>query len=112
MRPRGRAMKNYKGFRLYIALGPSQVRRRLKGHGFGVKTVQSAGRNMAVIVHTATGDHLEQLKKLFADVSVAQTEAEISVSRAKQDPTAIELDPHNPAGQELRTATRADHQRG
>ena len=71
-------MKEYKGLRLYIALGPSQVRRRLKGHGFGVKTVQSAGRRRAVIVHTATGDHLRQLKQLFADVRVAETEAQLS----------------------------------
>ncbi len=71
-------MKDYKGQRLYIALGPSQVRRRLKGHGFGVKTVQSVGRNLAVIVHTATGDHLRQLKQLFADVRVAESEAQLS----------------------------------
>jgi len=70
-------MKHYKGFRLYIGLGPSKVRRRLKGHGFGVKKVQSAGRNQAVIIHTATGEHLRQLKQLFADVSVSESEAEI-----------------------------------
>jgi DNA transformation protein and related proteins len=73
-------MKNYKGLRLYIGLGPSKVRRRLKGHGFGVKKVQSAGRNQAVVIHTATGDHLRQLKQLFADVRVSDSEAEISRS--------------------------------
>jgi hypothetical protein len=61
-------MKNYKGYRLYVNLGPSKVRKRLKGHGFGVKKVQSAGTNQAVIIHTATGEHLRQLKSLFTDV--------------------------------------------
>ena len=61
-------MKQYKGARLYVNLGPTQTKRRLKGHGFGVKKVQSAGRNQAVVIHTATGDHLRQLERLFADV--------------------------------------------
>ncbi len=54
--------------RLYVALGASQVRRRLKGHGFGVKKVETAGKNRAVIIHTATGEHLRQLESLFQDV--------------------------------------------
>jgi DNA transformation protein and related proteins len=61
-------MKQYKGDRLYVNLGPTQTKRRLKGHGFGVKKVQGDGRNRAVIIHTATGEHLAQLKRLFADV--------------------------------------------
>lgn len=61
-------MKQYKGYRLWVNLGPSQVRRRLKGYGFGVKKVESAGTNQAVIIHTATGDHLKRLERLFADV--------------------------------------------
>jgi DNA transformation protein and related proteins len=67
-------MKHYKGTHLYVSLGPSKVRRRLKGYGLGVKKVQSAGTNRAVIIHTATGEHLRQLKQLFADVSVSETE--------------------------------------
>jgi DNA transformation protein and related proteins len=60
--------------RLYTALGASQVRRRLKGHGFGVKKVETAGKNRAVIIHTATGEHLRQLESLFQDVIEARTD--------------------------------------
>ena len=59
--------------RLYVDLGASQVRRRLKGHGFGVKKVETAGKNRAVIIHTATGEHLRQLESLFYDVIEAKT---------------------------------------
>ena len=72
-------MKDYKGHRLYVNLGPSKVRQRLKGHGFGVKKVQSAGRNQAVIIHTATGDHLRKLQMLFSDVPSGATEASLGV---------------------------------
>ncbi len=61
-------MKQIKGERLYVNLGASQVRRRLKGHGFGVRKVESAGTQRAVIIHTATGQHLRELKALFQDV--------------------------------------------
>ena len=54
--------------RLYVNLGASQTRKRLKGHGFGVKKVETAGKGRAVIVHTATGRHRRQLHALFADV--------------------------------------------
>jgi hypothetical protein len=54
--------------KLYVNLSASQTRKRLKGHGFGVKKVEAAGRNQAVIVHTATGGHLQQLRSLFSDV--------------------------------------------
>jgi hypothetical protein len=54
--------------RLYVNLGASQVRRRLKGHGFGVRKVETAGKNRALIIHTATGEHLRQLEALFQDV--------------------------------------------
>jgi DNA transformation protein and related proteins len=54
--------------RLYVNLGASQVRRRLKGHGFGIRRVETAGKNRAVIIHTATGEHLRQLEALFQDV--------------------------------------------
>ena len=62
-----------KGDRLHVALGASQVRRRLKGHGFGVKKVETAGTNRAVIIHTATGEHLRQLESLFEDVIEAKS---------------------------------------
>jgi hypothetical protein len=54
--------------RFYVSLSASQARRRLKGHGFGVKKVESAGNNRAVIIHTATGENLAQLVMLFQDV--------------------------------------------
>lgn len=57
-----------KGDRLYVNLGASQTKRRLRGYGFGVRKVQAVGRGQAVIIHTATGQHLEELKALFADV--------------------------------------------
>jgi hypothetical protein len=38
------------------------------GHGFGVKKVEAADRNLAVIIHTATREHLQGLEALFADV--------------------------------------------
>ena len=61
-------MNEINGDRLYVALGASQVRQRLKGHGFGVRKVYSDGKNRAVIIHTATGEHLRQLEALFHDV--------------------------------------------
>jgi len=65
---------NIKGARLYVRLGASQVRRTLKGHGFGVKKVETAGKNRAVIIHTATGDHLRQLEALFHEVIDSKAE--------------------------------------
>jgi DNA transformation protein and related proteins len=65
-----------KGDRLYVNLGASQVRRRLKGLGFGVRKVQSAGSGQAVIIHTATGDHLRELQSIFADVIATSAELE------------------------------------
>jgi DNA transformation protein and related proteins len=59
---------------LFVNLGASQVRRRLKGHGFGVRRVETAGKNRAVIIHTATGEHLRQLEALFQDVIAAKSE--------------------------------------
>ena len=74
-------MKNIKGYKLHIGLSASQVRRRLKGLGFGVRKVQSAGRNEAVIVHTATGDHRRELEALFQDVMGSTTEDSSDDSR-------------------------------
>ena len=61
-------MNDIKGEKLYVALGASQVRRRLKGHGFGVRKVYCDGKNQAVIIHTATGEHLRELKTFFHEV--------------------------------------------
>jgi hypothetical protein len=61
-------MKEIKGFRLCVLLGASQVRQRLKGHGFGVRKIYSDGKDRAVIIHTATGGHLRELEALFQDV--------------------------------------------
>lgn len=63
-----------KSDRFYVQLGASQARRRLKGHGFGVKRVETAGKNRAVIIHTATDRHLRQLQSLFYDVIQVQSE--------------------------------------
>lgn len=60
-------MKQFKGERLYVRLGAAQVRKRLKGLGYGVKKVESAGRGRAAIVHTATGQHRRELLALFGD---------------------------------------------
>jgi DNA transformation protein and related proteins len=63
-----------KGQRLHVDLGASQVRRRLKGHGFGVRRVETAGKNRAFIIHTATGEYLRRSEALFHDVIEAKTE--------------------------------------
>ena len=65
-------MKEIKGDQLYVNLSASQTRRRLKGHGFGVRKIHSDGRNQAVIIHTATGQHRDELHALFADVICAE----------------------------------------
>ncbi|MEX2140009.1 MAG: TfoX/Sxy family protein [Pirellulales bacterium] len=70
-------MPDPKGDKLYVNLGASQTRRRLKGFGHGVRKVQSAGRNQAVIIHTATGQHLAELERKFADVGFSRAENEL-----------------------------------
>jgi DNA transformation protein len=70
-------MTDIKGYRLYVNLSASQVRRRLKGFGHGVRRIQSAGKNRAVIIHTATGQHLEELESVFGDVKVSSTEEDL-----------------------------------
>ena len=71
-------MPDPKGSRLFVNLSPSQARRRLKGFGHGVRKVQSAGRNQAVIIHTATGQHLSELEAEFADVGFSASEGDLS----------------------------------
>ena len=61
-------MTDIKGDKLHVNLSASQTRRRLKGFGHGVRKVQSAGISEAIIIHTATGQHLRELLALFADV--------------------------------------------
>ncbi|MCO6458277.1 MAG: hypothetical protein J5I93_23470 [Pirellulaceae bacterium] len=63
-------MPEIKGQRLHVRLGASQVRKRLKGLGYGVRKVQTTGIGAAVIIHTATGQHERELRALFADVLV------------------------------------------
>jgi hypothetical protein len=70
-------MPDPKGDKLYVNLGASQTRRRLKGFGHGVRKIQSAGRNQAVIIHTATGRHLDELERKFADVGFSRAENEL-----------------------------------
>jgi DNA transformation protein len=71
-------MPDFKGQKLFVNLGPSQARRRLKGFGHGVRKVQSVGRNQSVITHTATGRHLTELEGKFADVGFSSTESDLS----------------------------------
>ncbi|MBI85338.1 MAG: hypothetical protein CMJ81_19260 [Planctomycetaceae bacterium] len=63
-----RFRREMKGNKLYVALGASQVRKRLRKVGLGVRKVESAGKDRALIIHTATGDHLRELSAIFEDV--------------------------------------------
>ena len=67
-----------KGDHLYVNLGASQTRKRLRGFGHGVRKVQTAGRHQAVIIHTALGRNLLELQALFADVGYAAAESDLS----------------------------------
>jgi len=71
-------MTDPKGNRLYVNLSASQTRRRLKGFGHGVRKVQSAGRNQALVIHTATGGHLAELQAQFADVGYSHAASQLS----------------------------------
>lgn len=66
-------MSTPQGDRLYVNLGASAARRRLKGRGLGVRKVESAGKNRAAIVHTATGPNLRKLEALFSDALDTET---------------------------------------
>ena len=59
-------MNEIKGDRLYVSVSAAEARRRLKRFGHGVRKIQSAGKNQAVIIHTATGQHLRELEAVFA----------------------------------------------
>lgn len=67
-------MNQVKGFKLCVNLGASQTRRRLKGFGHGVRRVETGGKGRAVIIHTATGQHLQELEALFADVLLVEND--------------------------------------
>jgi DNA transformation protein len=71
-------MATPKGTHLFVNVSPSEARRRLKGFGHGVRKIQSAGRNQAVIIHTATGQHLSELESKFSDVGFSCTESDLS----------------------------------
>ncbi len=58
-------MARTESYRLYVDLGASQARRRLKGYGFGVRKVEAVDRGRAAIFHTATGEHRRELESLF-----------------------------------------------
>ena len=64
--------------RLHVNLSASQTRKRLKGHGFGVRKVEAADRNQSLITHTATGEHLRELKTLFSDVLAVDEDPPVS----------------------------------
>jgi hypothetical protein len=65
-------MADPKGRKLLVNLSASQTRKRLKGFGHGVRKIQSAGKNQAVVIHTATGQHLDELRAQFDDVGIAE----------------------------------------
>jgi DNA transformation protein and related proteins len=71
-------MPTPKGSHLFVNVSPSEARRRLKGFGHGVRKVQSAGRNQAVVIHTATGQHLSELEAKFADVGFSSAENDLN----------------------------------
>ena len=58
-------------------VGAAEARRRLKGFGHGVRKVRSAGKGQAMLIHTATGRHREELVAIFADVGCADQQAEL-----------------------------------
>ena len=60
----------------YVTLSASQTRRRLHGLGYGIRKVESAGRNRAVIVHTATGQHRRELLGILEDVIESASDGE------------------------------------
>ena len=72
-------MTDIKGDRLYVNASASQARKRLKGFGHGVRKVQSTGNNQAVIIHTATGRHLEELEAVFSDEMPSRSQEELGI---------------------------------
>lgn len=90
-------MADPKNAKLFVNLGASQTRRRLKGFGHGVRRIETAGSNQTVIVHTATGRHLRELEAKFADVGFSETESAFSDTVEKTQPVPQEHGPPNEA---------------
>lgn len=67
-------MADPKGDRLFVNVSAAETRRRLRRFGHGVRKIRSAGKNRAVIIHTATGEHLEELQAQFDDVGWSTNE--------------------------------------
>ena len=70
-------MADPRGTRLYVNCSAAQARRRLEGFGHGVRKIHSAGAGRAVIIHTATDQHLHELEAQFTDVGCASSEREL-----------------------------------
>lgn len=70
-------MADPKGNKLFVNVSASLARKRLKGFGHGVRKVQSAGKNEALIIHTAIGRHLEELETKFADVGCSSDDSDL-----------------------------------
>ncbi len=87
-------MNTCKGFRLYVNLGASQTRRRLKGFGHGVRRVEVSGKGQSVVIHTATGGHLRELERKLGDVlrRDSQTEAAPHVPKEYRFAPAITVE--------------------
>ncbi len=83
-------MADPKGDKLYVNLGASQTRKRLKGFGHGVRKVLSAGTNQAVVIHTATGRHLEELQRKFSDVGYSNRDVSSSADLPRTQPDEFE----------------------
>jgi hypothetical protein len=67
-------MPDPKGDKLFVNVSAAEARRRLAGFGHGVRKIHSAGRSRAVVIHTATDRHLEELERKFADVGSSRNE--------------------------------------
>jgi DNA/RNA-binding domain of Phe-tRNA-synthetase-like protein len=81
-------MPEPKGDQLIVNVGAAEAHRRLKGFGHGVRKVGSAGTGQAVIVHSASGQHLRELEAKFADVGFAPPAAGLCETIEKPPPGA------------------------
>ena len=70
-------MADPKGDALYVNVGASEARRRLKKFGHGVRKIRSAGKNQAMVIHTATGRHREELEAKFVAEGYASNPREL-----------------------------------
>ena len=64
--------------RLFVNLNASQARRRLKHFGQIVHEIRAQSEHQAVITHTATGKHFDELKLQFSDVGFSTNEDELN----------------------------------